>query len=426
MDTFTKSLCHFLDESHSPYHAQAALRRELEAAGYVQLAEGDAWVLAPGGKYFVCRGGAAVIAFRIPEEAPRGFLLAAAHTDRPSLKLKENGESVSAYVSEQVERYGGLLIAPWLDRPLSIAGRALVQTETGAQVRLIDIDRDLMLIPNVAIHMNRQANDGYKWNPVTDLNPLLGGKEAAGKLSALLEEAAGGRILGHDLTLYVREGAKVWGIDEEYISAQGLDDLQCVFGCFRGFLEAGTGADVPVLCALNSEEIGSCTPGGAGATIIEDVLTRIAEGLGENVRQLLSRSFLVSADNAHAVHPNHPELADRNNAPVMGQGIVVKFNANQRYCTDAVSAALFRHVCAKASVKTQTYYNRPDIPGGSTLGCISIAHVSVPTVDIGLPQLAMHSCYETAAVADGLSLRDAMKTYFESTLELNEEGFSLR
>ena len=426
MDTFTRSLCEFLDEAHSPYHAQAALRRELEARGYEKLAEGDGWTLVPGGKYFVCRGGAAVIAFRVPEGRPQGFLLSAAHTDRPSLKLKENGEAVGAYVTEQVERYGGLLMAPWLDRPLSVAGRALVQTAEGARVALVDIDRDLMLIPSVAIHMNRQANDGYKWNPVMDLNPLLGGKDAAGKLRALLEEAAGGKLLGHDLTLYVREKARVWGIDEEYISSQALDDLQCVWGCFRGFLESGGGADIPVFCALNSEEIGSCTAGGADSTLISDVLERIAEGLGVDVRQLLSRSFLVSADNAHAIHPNHPELADRGNAPVMGQGIVVKFNANQRYCTDALSAALFRQVCAKAGAPVQTYYNRPDIPGGSTLGCISIAHVSVPTVDIGLPQLAMHSCRETAAVADGLSLRDAMKTYFSSTLDLDEEGFRIR
>lgn len=425
MDTFTKDLCTFLQESHSPYHARAALCRQLEAAGYELLEEGARWSLAPGGKYCVCRGGAAVIAFRLPRSTPRGFLMAAAHTDRPSLKLKENGETVGAYVSQQVERYGGLLAAPWLDRPLSIAGRVLVETGDGAQVRLIDIDRDLMLIPNVAIHMNRQANDGYKWNPVTDLNPLLGGKGAAGRLSALLEEQAGGKILAHDLTLYLRQEPRVWGIDGEYISAQGLDDLQCVFGCLRGFLEGDTGESVPVLCALNSEEIGSCTPGGAGATFLEDVLARIAQGLGADLRQLLSRSFLVSADNAHAIHPNHPELADGNNAPVMGQGIVVKFNANQRYCTDAVSAALFRRICGRAGVSTQTYYNRPDIPGGSTLGCISIAHVSVPTVDIGLPQLAMHSCYETAAVSDGIALRDAMKVYFQSTLDITEAGFTL-
>ena len=274
--------------------------------------------------------------------------------------------------------------------------------------------------------MNRQANDGYKWNPVMDLNPLLGGKNAQGKLAKLLEQEAGGKLLGHDLYLYTREKARVWGMEEEYLCAQGLDDLQCVWSCFQGFLNAKEGEDIPVFCALNSEEIGSRTQNGADSSVLEDTLARICQGLGLDLRQLLSQSFLVSADNDHAIHPNHPELADAGNAPVMGEGVVLKFNANQRYCTDGLCAAIFRKVCQKAGVKVQTYYNRPDIPGGSTLGCVSIAHVSVPTADIGLPQLAMHSCCETASVADTLSLMDAMKAYYESTLELGEEGFVLR
>ncbi len=426
MDDFTKSLCAFLDESHSAYHAQASLRRQLEEAGYRNLPEGNDWELVPGGKYYVCRGGAAVIAFRIPERTARGFLLAAAHTDRPCLKLKENSQQSGAYTTLQVERYGGLLVSPWLDRPLSVAGRVMVETEDGAEAKLVDIDRDLMLIPNVAIHMNSQANDGYKWNPVMDLNPLLGGKDAAGKLNTALETYAGGKILGHDLTLYIRQKTSIWGMENEFISAQALDDLQCVYGCFRGFLDATGGEDVPVFCALNSEEIGSRTTGGADSGYVADTLARIAQGLGLNLQQMLSRSFLVSADNAHALHPNHPELADRDNAPVMGGGIVIKFNANQRYCTDGLCAAIFRQICRKADVPVQTYYNRADIPGGSTLGNVSIAHVSVPTVDIGLPQLAMHSCYETAAVADGVYLSKAMQAYFSATLEMDEDGFRLR
>ena len=425
MDTFTESLCKFLDESHSAYHAQAALRRELEAAGYVQLAEGDAWALAAGGKYFVCRGGAAVIAFRIPEQAPRGFLLAAAHTDRPSLKLKENGETVSAYVSQQVERYGGLLVSPWLDRPLSIAGRALVQTESGAQVRLIDIDRDLMLIPNVAIHMNRQANEGYKWNPAVDTLPLIGGAGAAGKLPALLEKEAGGKILGQDLYLYIRQKATVWGVDEEYISSAALDDLECAWGCTQGFLRGKESGSIPVLCVFDSEEVGSVSPQGAASSLLEDTLTRICDCLRLNRGRMLAQSFLVSADNAHAVHPNHPEYADPNNAPVMGGGPVIKYNANLSYCTDSVSAAVFRKICAGAGVRTQSFHNRADLRGGSTLGGISLGHVSVPTVDIGLAQLAMHSCYETAAVSDAIDLETAMEAYYGASLEATQKGFSI-
>lgn len=426
MDNRIKSFCEYLDHSHSAYHAQANLVEILKAEGYTPLEEHAQWEIAPGGKYYVCRGGASVIAFRVPEKAPRGYLISAAHTDWPTFKLKENGEKAGVYTTVCVERYGGSLMFPWPDRPLSIAGRVLVETEQGAEAKLLDIDRDLLLIPNVAIHMNRQANDGYKWNPVMDMNPLLGGKNAQGKLAQLLEKEAGGKILGHDLYLYIRQKASVWGMEEEYISAQGLDDLQSVWGCFQGFLTAGESEDIPVFCALNSEEIGSSTVNGANSTILEDVLTRIAQGLKLDVRRLLSQSFMVSADNAHAIHPNHPELADPANAPVMGEGVVLKFNANQRYCTDGLCAAVFRKVCRKAGVPVQTYYNRPDIPGGSTLGCISIAHVSVPTADIGLPQLAMHSCYETASLADTLSLMDAMKAYYESTLELGEDGFQLK
>ena len=426
MDNRISEFLDYLNHSHSAYHAQANLVELLNARGYTQLEEGADWSLTPGGSYYVCRGGATVIAFRIPAAPAKGFLISAAHTDRPSFKLKENGEKTGTYTSLLVERYGGALMAPWLDRPLSLAGRVLVETEQGAKAALIDIQKDLLLIPNVAIHMNRQANDGYKWNPVMDMNPMLGGKAVQGKLNALLEQEAGGKILGHDLYLYLREEPKVWGMEDEFISAQGLDDLQSVWGCFQGFLNAGESEDIPVFCALNSEEIGSRTQNGADSSVMEDTLVRIAQGLKLDIRRLLSQSFLISADNAHAIHPNHPELADAANAPVMGEGVVLKFNSNQRYCTDGLCAAIFRKVCQKAGERVQTYYNRPDIPGGSTLGCVSIAHVSVPTADIGLPQLAMHSCYETASVADTISLMNIMESYYSSTLEMNEAGFTLR
>ena len=426
MDNRMTAFLDYLNHSHSAYHAQANLVELLNARGYTQLEEGADWSLTPGGSYYVCRGGATVIAFRIPAAPAKGFLISAAHTDRPSFKLKENGEKTGTYTSLLVERYGGALMAPWLDRPLSLAGRVLVETEQGAKAALIDIQKDLLLIPNVAIHMNRQANDGYKWNPVMDMNPMLGGKAVQGKLNALLEQEAGGKILGHDLYLYLREEPKVWGMEDEFISAQGLDDLQSVWGCFQGFLNAGESEDIPVFCALNSEEIGSRTQNGADSSVMEDTLVRIAQGLKLDIRRLLSQSFLISADNAHAIHPNHPELADAANAPVMGEGVVLKFNSNQRYCTDGLCAAIFRKVCQKAGERVQTYYNRPDIPGGSTLGCVSIAHVSVPTADIGLPQLAMHSCYETASVADTISLMNIMESYYSSTLEMNEAGFTLR
>ena len=425
MNNRIHALCDFLNASHSLYHAQAYLMDLLQKAGYTRLYEQDNWDLVPGGKYCLIRGGTAVIAFRVPQVQPKGFLMSASHSDRPCFKVKENFELGGNYTRMAVERYGGQLLFTWLDRPLSVAGRVVVETEDGLRTKLIDIDRDLLLIPNVAIHMNRQVNDGYKWNPAVDTLPLIGGKEAAGKLEKLLEQEAGGKILGHDLYLYVREKASVWGIDEEYISGPALDDLECAWGCTQGFLKAGESGSVPVLCVFDSEEVGSGSVQGAASMLLPDVLRRICDCLDWDLDRMLAQSFMISADNAHAVHPNHPEMADPTNAPVMGKGIVLKHNANLSYCTDGVSAAIFRKVCQKGGAPVQTYYNRADIPGGSTLGRISLGKVSVPTADIGLPQLAMHSCYETAATADAIALENAMEAYYSATLEVLEDGYTL-
>ena len=422
MENRVQALMRFLDHSPSVYHAVENVRIELENAGYTRLCEGEAWELVAGGKYYLTRGGSAVLAFRVPQETPRGFMMSASHSDRPTFKVKENGEMAGNYTRLAVERYGGMLMSTWLDRPLSIAGRAMVETEQGVQMKLVNIDRDLLMIPNVAIHMNRQANDGYKWNPAVDMLPLLGGKEAKGKLEGLLEQEAGGKILGHDLYLYVRQKASVWGVEEEYISSAALDDLECAWGCTQGFLKAGESKSIPVLCVFDSEEVGSNSVQGAASMLLPDVLERICHALGLNMKQMLAQSFMVSADNAHAVHPNHPEYADAGNAPVMGGGVVLKFNASQRYATDGLSAAIFRKVCAEAGVNVQSYCNRADIAGGSTLGHISLTHVSVPTADIGLPQLAMHSCYETAAVADALALEDAMAAFYSKSLAVSAAG----
>ncbi len=425
MDKRTKALMAFLDASRSVYHAAAYLAGELENAGYTRLQEHENWNIVPGGKYYLTRGGTAVLAFRVPAGKVWGFMMSASHSDRPTFKLKENGELSGTYTRVATEKYGGMLMAPWLDRPLSLAGRVMVETENGVQSRLVDIDRDLLMIPNVAIHMNRSANDGYKWNPAVDTLPLLGGKDAKGKLQKLLQKQAGGKILGHDLYLYVRQKATVWGMDKEYVSASALDDLACAWCCTQGFLNAEEGESIPMLCVFDSEEVGSSSLQGAASKLLETTVSRICASLKLDEQILLANSFMISADNAHAVHPNHPELADPNNAPVLGGGVVLKFNANQRYTTDGVSAAIFRKVCEKAGVNVQTYCNRADIPGGSTLGNISLSHVSVPSADIGLPQLAMHSCYETAAVQDALDLEAAMAVYYGKSLKVDAECYTL-
>ncbi len=426
MNTGIDALRGFLDASHSTYHVQAYLTRELDDAGYTRLWAKDPWNLVPGGKYYMLRGGTSLIAFRIPQEVPKGFLMSASHCDRPTFKLKDDYEINGIYSRVNTEVYGGMLMTTWLDRPLSIAGRVLVEAGDRVDYKLVDIDQDLLLIPNVAIHMNRQINEGHKWNPAVDMVPLVGGSDDAGKLRALLEEHAGGKILGHDLYLYPRLKSAVWGIDGEFLSASGLDDLECVWGSAQGFLSAKDSGSIPVLCVFDHEEIGSGSAQGAGSTLLPDTLSRICESLGISLHQMLAQSFMISADNAHALHPNHPELADPTNAPVLGRGIVLKYNSAMKYCTDGVSAAVIRKVCEKAGVPLQTYHNRADIPGGSTLGRISLAQVSVPTADIGLPQLAMHSTYETAAVADVEYLEKAMTAYYSSTLEASEIGFVLK
>ena len=426
MDKRTKALMAFLDASHSQYHAVAYLAETMEKAGYTRLQETEKWELAPGGKYYLTRGGSTLLAFRIPNAQAKGFLMSAAHTDRPTFTVKENGELTGKYTRWATERYGGMLIAPWLDRPLSVAGRVMVETENGVESRLVDIDRDLMLIPNVAIHMNRKANEGYNWSVERDAVPLLGSKDAKGKLQKQLEKQAGGKILGHDLTLYVRQKATVWGMDKEYLSAAALDDLSCVWGCTQGFLQAEESENIPVLCAFDSEEVGSGSAQGADTRTLELVLSRICDALGLDQAVMLANSFMVSADNGHALHPNHPELADPTNAPVLNEGVVVKFNAGLKYTTTGLSAAVFRKVCQKANVPLQTYCNRPDIPGGSTLGRVSICHVTVPSVDIGLPQLAMHSCYETVGVEDTLHLEKAMQCYYSATMEMDADGCRIK
>ncbi len=425
MDKKIQDLVNFLNASHSVYHAAAYLADVLENAGYSCLSEAQEWNLIPGGKYYLVRGGTAVVAFRIPQSAPKGFMLSASHSDRPAFKVKENGELCGTYTRLATEKYGGMLMSTWLDRPLSVAGRLTVDTPTGIKNVLVDIDRDLALMPNVAIHMDRSANEGKSWNPAVDTICLLGSKASKGKLEQLLQEQANGQILGRDLYLYVRQKASVWGVEEEYISSAALDDLECAWGCTQGFLAAKETGNIPVLCVFDSEEVGSSSAQGAASDLLEGILARISKTLQLPLEQLLAQSFMVSADNAHGIHPNHPEYADSANAPVLGEGIAVKFNANLRYATDGVSAAIFRKICANAQVPVQNYLNRADIPGGSTLGHISLNHVSVPTVDIGLPQLAMHSAYETGAVQDVLYLQNAMTAYYETELCVCADGYRI-
>lgn len=417
---FSKELLDFIDNSVSPYHAIESIKKMLCENGYTELAESESFSLECGGKYFVTRNGSSVIAFELPGGTPTSFIMAAAHSDSPSFKIKENPELASpCYVRLNTEKYGGMLMSTWLDRPLSVAGRVIVKKENGFESRLVNIDRDLLVIPNVAIHMNRNANDGVKIAANVDTIPLFGNGDAKGKFMSLVAETANVQqdaILGKDLFLYARDRGAHVGYDEEFIASPRLDDLECAFACMKALVNSKASNAVKVCAVFDNEEVGSDTKQGAASTFLRDTLRRITLSLGmdeEGYLKALAKSFLVSADNAHAIHPNHPELSDGENAPLMNGGIVIKHNANQRYATDGVSAAVFKNVCEKAGVKVQGFANRSDMAGGSTLGSIATTLVPVKTVDIGLAQLAMHSAYETTGVYDLDDLVNAMTVYFE-------------
>lgn len=415
MNKKIKNLINFIDNSPSAYHAVDLVKKELTSAGFTELTLKDGAKIADGGKHFIVSGGSSVIAF---EGYGSGFMIVASHSDSPSFRVKTSFESAGAYNRLSVEKYGGMIHYTWLDRPLSVAGRVVLRTEGGIEEHLVNLDKDSLLIPSVAIHLNRGVNDGAKHNPAVDLIPLAGiGKDTsvesaiADMLSVKTED-----IISHDLFVYNRDGGKVCGVADDLILSPRLDDLECVHSSLRGFLdsEKNPGA-VKVLAVFDNEEVGSETKQGAASSFLYDVLRRIA-GTEDNYYAMLENSFMISADNAHALHPNHPELSDKDNAPILGSGVVIKHNGNQRYTTDGVSDAILRAVADKAGIKTQHYYNRADLPGGSTLGSIATTKVSLSSVDIGLAQLAMHSANETASTSDYLDMEKLMSAFYTTYL----------
>ncbi len=420
-EKLSKEMLRFIEESPSCFHAVANLEKMLCKQGFIRLCEQDAFELEKGGRYYVTRNDSSILAFVVPEGEIKGFHMSAAHSDSPTFKIKENPEmSVEEhYIKLNVEKYGGMIHSAWLDRPLSLAGRVVVKEEDKLVTKLICPDRDILVIPNVAIHMNRDKNQGMEYNAQTDLLPLYSDGEGKGSFQKLLAEEAGvteENVLGHDLYLYVREKGRFFGIKEEFIFSPRLDDLQCAYGCMRALAESTPKEYINVCVVFDNEEVGSETKQGADSTFLSDNLKRIHKALlgkSRELQRLLAESFMISADNAHAVHPNHPEKADPTNRPYLNGGIVIKFHGSQRYTTDAFSAARMKDICNRAKVPYQTYHNRSDIAGGSTLGNISTAHVSVNTVDIGLPQLAMHSACETAGAKDTEYLLLAMKCFYE-------------
>ncbi|MBQ2802427.1 MAG: M18 family aminopeptidase [Lachnospiraceae bacterium] len=479
----SKEMLEFIEKSPTSFHAVNNVEKMLKGAGYEELCEKKQWNIERGGKYYVIRNDSSIVAFCIPNEgaleqnvagdsgleggfaerhSPEdsipeksaenslfqesiakgsvleksfpdraiscnrnicGFHIVAAHSDSPCFKVKEAPEIAveDKYLKLNTEKYGGMILSTWMDRALSVAGRIVVRDGEKMATRLVNVEKDLLVIPNMAIHMNRDINKGVEYNPQVDMLPLYAGIGKGQEKPSLLEEVAecarvdAADILGQDLFLYVREKGRILGNSGEFVLSPRLDDLQCVYAAVQALLNSTPQNYINMCAIFDNEEVGSGTRQGADSTFLEDTMVRISESMQVSrgtYLQWVADSFLISADNAHAVHPNQPQKADPTNRPYLNGGVVIKYHGGQKYTTDAVSAARMKLYCERAGVPCQAYANRSDILGGSTLGNISTAHVSVSSVDIGLPQLAMHSAVETAGMQDTEYAIKALKVFW--------------
>ena len=426
-----RDLMNFLDSSVTMFHAINECEKVLQNCGYIYLPENEKWNIRAG-KYYTKRNSSSLIAFDIAN-GDYHFQISAAHSDSPTFKLKDRPIIESnGYLKLNVEAYGGMIDATWLDKPLTLAGRVMVDTKDGIETRLLNIDKDLLIIPNVPIHFNREINKGFAFNNQVDMLPVF----SAGNLSEadfdkMLAKELGVKpeaILAKDLYLVNRQKATVIGYDNELISSGRLDDLECVYTSLLGFIEAMNNDHINVFAVFDNEEVGSVTKQGAMSTFLVSTLNRINKALGksdEDYYRAIAKSMLISCDNAHAIHPNHPELFDVKNRPVLNKGIAIKESANQKYTTDAFSRAILKKILDKNNIPYQTFANRSDIIGGSTLGNLSNTAVSMNAVDIGLPQLAMHSAYETAGAKDVEYAIEALRAFFETNIDIKDDKVSL-
>lgn len=422
-----RDLMNFLDSSVTMFHAINECEKVLQKSGFTYLPENEKWNINKG-KYYTKRNSSSLIAFDIAE-GDYHFQISAAHSDSPTFKLKDKPIIESnGYLKLNVEGYGGMINATWLDKPLTLAGRVMVNTDKGIETRLLQIDRDLLIIPNVPIHFNREINKGFAFNNQVDMLPVfsVGSLKEADFDNMLAKElnVETEAILAKDLYLVNRQKAAVIGFDNELISSGRLDDLECVYTSLRGFVEAENTNHINVFAVFDNEEVGSVTKQGAMSTFLASTLDRLNTALGkskEEYYRAIAKSMLISCDNAHAVHPNHPELFDVKNRPVLNQGIAIKESANQKYTTDAFSRAILKKILEKKNIPYQTFANRSDIAGGSTLGNLSNTVVSMNAVDIGLPQLAMHSAYETAGAKDVGYAFETLKAFFEANIDIKDD-----
>lgn len=428
-----ENMLQFLNNSPTAFQAIDQIKKELVQAEYEEISESASWNINSGGHYFTIRNHSSLIAFQIPQDTSEmSFNLCASHSDSPAFKVKPESLIVeNGYLKLNTEGYGGMLCSTWMDRPLSLAGRVIVKEKENIAPRLINIDRNLLTIPSLAIHMNRDANSNASFNQQIDMLPIIGlGTFEDFDLKEFLAneiQVSSENLLSYDLYLYCRQPGYIWGVNQEFISSPHLDDLQCAYTTLQGFLQGTSQHNINVYCCFDNEEVGSRTRQGAASTFLIDTLQRIMSQLNkteDQLKQALASSLMLSADNAHAIHPNFPKKSDPTNRVYLNQGIVIKYNANQSYTSDAISSALFTELCRQVNVPFQYFTNRSDLKGGGTLGNISSLQVSVASVDIGLAQLAMHSVNETAGVMDSQYMIDVVRCFYSTRRQLLTEGIT--
>lgn len=421
-------LVDFIYKSPTQYHAASSVKEMLDKEGFIELFEKDLWNLEKGGKYYLKKNNSAVIAFEVGagNVVEDGFRLIGAHTDAPGFRIKPNAEMKveDKYVRLNTEGYGGPILSTWFDRPLGIAGRVSLRGESPLKpdVKLVNINKPVLIIPSLAIHMNRSVNDGYAINKQKDTLPLVGfvneELEKKGYLMSLLTEELGveaSDVLDFDLFLYEYNKGCIMGINEELISTGRLDDQWMVFAGVKALLNSEKINATKVMVCIDNEEIGSLTAQGANSNLLRRFLERVVIALGGNTEDFfraLASSVMVSADLAHAVHPNLPEKHDPTNRPKLGMGPVIKIAASGSYSTDSVASAIFTEVCKKAEVPVQKFVNRSDVKGGTTIGPMSAADLGIPVVDMGAPLLGMHSARELASVKDNFYTVKAFTEFY--------------
>ncbi|WP_034439314.1 M18 family aminopeptidase [Clostridium ihumii] len=423
---FAKELIDFLYESPTAFHAVKNVKEVLNKEGFTELCECSKWELEKGGKYYTTKNNSALIAFTVGkgEIEQEGFKLIGAHTDSPTFRVKPNCEMTveNSYVRLNTEVYGGPILNTWFDRPLGIAGRVILKSDNilFPKTELVNINKPLLIIPNMAIHMNREINKGFEINAQKDTLPVLSlvnEKLEKGNylINLLAEELKVNKeeIIDFDLYLYEYEKGSIVGLNDEFISMGRLDDLQMVHAGINALVKSNITQATNVMVCYDNEEIGSATKQGADSDMLSNILERIVLSLGkdrEGFFRALAKSYIISADNAHAVHPAAPEKHDPTSRPLINKGPVIKINANQAYTTDADSDAVYEMVCKKAGVPVQKFVNRSDARGGTTIGPINSTHLNIRSVDIGNPTLSMHSIRELAGVDDHTY---AMKSFLE-------------